>query len=308
MSYSRIQTQQGCSRRCGICMGIMFWSAFQMPFSAPRKRTCLGFITFAGPRKGRYLRVIFSFVCEVSSRLPISRGWGDWAECKGQDEDLKAKLVRICTLRRCEFFYSLFSCVQGSDEVFMPYDGILWGCGSLPCAFFAFSIQSIISFPEFVASLISEKDYLILPFKMNQSYCSRYLRQATISPASLHSFRDQRFLPTSTPTFSYHSRSSKKQSDQTQNHYKKTKSLAGSSPTSLPSALSGSLLRLPFWSCRSTWKRARINTLRCLVGCTAGDFSAMWTLQTYYPGLGMNAIMLASSTQTFVFLLQRVVY
>lgn len=51
-----------------------------------------------------------------------------------------------------------------------------------------------------------------------------------------------------------------------------------------------------FWAHRSTWKRAGINTLRCLAGCTAGDFSAMWLLQTFYPELGMGAIMAASST------------
>ena len=50
-----------------------------------------------------------------------------------------------------------------------------------------------------------------------------------------------------------------------------------------------------FWACRSTWRRAGINTLRCLIGCTVGDFSALWTLQSYYPELGMNTIMLASS-------------
>ncbi|EEA24165.1 hypothetical protein EYB25_004703 [Talaromyces marneffei] len=49
-----------------------------------------------------------------------------------------------------------------------------------------------------------------------------------------------------------------------------------------------------FWTCKSTWRRARINTLRCLIGCTAGDFSALWTLQTFYPGLGMGVIMGAS--------------
>jgi len=50
-----------------------------------------------------------------------------------------------------------------------------------------------------------------------------------------------------------------------------------------------------FWSCRGTWKRAGINTLRCLVGCTVGDFSALWTLQTYAPDLGMGTIMALSS-------------
>lgn len=61
---------------------------------------------------------------------------------------------------------------------------------------------------------------------------------------------------------------------------------------------SGSLLSAPFWSYRSTWRRAGLNTLRCLTGCTAGDFSALWMLQTYYPELGMNAIMVASSKLT----------
>ncbi|KAJ2973090.1 hypothetical protein NQ176_g6798 [Zarea fungicola] len=46
-----------------------------------------------------------------------------------------------------------------------------------------------------------------------------------------------------------------------------------------------------FWSSKPTWYRASLNTLRCLVGCTTGDFSAMWLLQTHYPDLGMPAIM-----------------
>ncbi|PSN70499.1 hypothetical protein BS50DRAFT_599067 [Corynespora cassiicola Philippines] len=49
-----------------------------------------------------------------------------------------------------------------------------------------------------------------------------------------------------------------------------------------------------FWSSPSTWKRASINTLRCLVGCTVGDFSAMWYLQAHYSGLGVETIMLIS--------------
>ncbi|KAL2860981.1 DUF4396 domain-containing protein [Aspergillus lucknowensis] len=49
-----------------------------------------------------------------------------------------------------------------------------------------------------------------------------------------------------------------------------------------------------FWSCRHTWRRAGINTLRCLAGCTLGDFSALWMLQTYFPDLGMGPIMAAS--------------
>ncbi|KAJ5438666.1 uncharacterized protein N7458_009664 [Penicillium daleae] len=64
--------------------------------------------------------------------------------------------------------------------------------------------------------------------------------------------------------------------------------------TSSPSASPLSTFSRAFWACRSTWRRAGINTLRCLIGCTVGDFSALWTLQSYYPELGMNTIMLAS--------------
>jgi hypothetical protein len=60
-----------------------------------------------------------------------------------------------------------------------------------------------------------------------------------------------------------------------------------------------------FWACRSTWRRAGINTLRCLIGCTVGDFSALWTLQSYYPELGMNTIMLVSSASWYPLLSQQ---
>ncbi|PWY74945.1 hypothetical protein BO83DRAFT_436955 [Aspergillus eucalypticola CBS 122712] len=53
-------------------------------------------------------------------------------------------------------------------------------------------------------------------------------------------------------------------------------------------------LTFNFWTTKPAWKRASINTLRCLVGCTLGDFSALWILQTYYPHLGMGLIMGAS--------------
>ncbi|TIA55295.1 hypothetical protein D6C79_00527 [Aureobasidium pullulans] len=52
-----------------------------------------------------------------------------------------------------------------------------------------------------------------------------------------------------------------------------------------------SLFERAFWTCRGTWKRAGINTFRCLVGCTVGDFSALWALQTYAPELGTGTIM-----------------
>ncbi|KEQ60992.1 uncharacterized protein M437DRAFT_76949 [Aureobasidium melanogenum CBS 110374] len=57
-----------------------------------------------------------------------------------------------------------------------------------------------------------------------------------------------------------------------------------------------SLPKHAFWTCRGTWKRAGINTFRCLVGCTLGDFSALWALQTYTPDLGMGSIMALSMT------------
>ncbi|KAI1390760.1 uncharacterized protein F4822DRAFT_394369 [Hypoxylon trugodes] len=46
-----------------------------------------------------------------------------------------------------------------------------------------------------------------------------------------------------------------------------------------------------FWTSAPIWKRAAINTLRCLIGCTSGDFSAMWFLQAFYPGIGTGVIM-----------------
>lgn len=53
---------------------------------------------------------------------------------------------------------------------------------------------------------------------------------------------------------------------------------------------------LEFWSMKSAWKRASVNTLRCLFGCTMGDFTALWLLQSFYADLGMGTIMTISST------------
>ncbi|KAL3299224.1 DUF4396 domain protein [Colletotrichum asianum] len=52
-----------------------------------------------------------------------------------------------------------------------------------------------------------------------------------------------------------------------------------------------SVLSLDFWSARPTWRRAGVNTFRCLVGCTLGDFSAMWYLQAFHPEMAMEAVM-----------------
>jgi hypothetical protein len=50
-----------------------------------------------------------------------------------------------------------------------------------------------------------------------------------------------------------------------------------------------------FWKSRSTWRRASINTLRCLVGCSVGDFSTIWYLLVYYPALDLGTTMALSS-------------
>ncbi|ORX61500.1 hypothetical protein DM01DRAFT_1280459 [Hesseltinella vesiculosa] len=46
-----------------------------------------------------------------------------------------------------------------------------------------------------------------------------------------------------------------------------------------------SLLSRKFWSDPVTWQRTRLNTFRCLIGCTTGDFATMWYLQYHYPDL-----------------------
>ena len=43
---------------------------------------------------------------------------------------------------------------------------------------------------------------------------------------------------------------------------------------------------LGFWACRATHRRAAVNTLRCLAGCSLGDFSALVYLQTQHPTVG----------------------
>jgi len=53
-----------------------------------------------------------------------------------------------------------------------------------------------------------------------------------------------------------------------------------------------------YWKSRVLWKRAGINTLRCLVSCTLGDFSTMWFLQSQHPSLGIYMIMGISSKAT----------
>lgn len=66
----------------------------------------------------------------------------------------------------------------------------------------------------------------------------------------------------------------------------------GEAPKPAPAPMTS----LEFWSMKSAWKRASVNTLRCLFGCTMGDFTALWLLQSFYADLGMGTIMTISST------------
>ncbi|KAL2286525.1 hypothetical protein FJTKL_06884 [Diaporthe vaccinii] len=61
-----------------------------------------------------------------------------------------------------------------------------------------------------------------------------------------------------------------------------------------PKALPPSASSREFWLSRPIWRRAGINTLRCLVGCTLGDFSAMWYLQAFHPDIQMGTVMAIS--------------
>jgi hypothetical protein len=102
------------------------------------------------------------------------------------------------------------------------------------------------------------------------------------------------------PTFSVSCRSStpwtRKSSSSSKINCKKSKERVPITKRTHPTSLSPFVK--PFWTCRHIWRRAGINTLRCLVGCTFGDFSALWMLQTYFPELGMGTIMGLSSIYT----------
>jgi hypothetical protein len=66
-------------------------------------------------------------------------------------------------------------------------------------------------------------------------------------------------------------------------------------PSSIPTPRPRSMRTPGFWTSRRAWKRAGINTLRCLVGCTVGDFSMLWYLQINFHTLDMGTTMGLSS-------------
>lgn len=127
---------------------------------------------------------------------------------------------------------------------------------------------------------------------MNRLYSLH--QQLFTRPAARPLFLHARLFSGSAPSLACHS-SQETQSSPTSVSCNQNKT---STRAAVPAPLSrstSSLLSGRFWACRSTWRRAGLNTLRCLAGCSVGDFIALWTLQSYYPDLGMNAIMLAAS-------------
>ncbi|KAE8420694.1 hypothetical protein BDV36DRAFT_293113 [Aspergillus pseudocaelatus] len=119
-----------------------------------------------------------------------------------------------------------------------------------------------------------------------QKSCQIFRAGHRLGLVPLPAFRPLQYFSSFSPAQACHSNQVKEQPQ------RQTSTKDASTTTTIRPSLS--MWQLKFWNCRSTWKRAGINTLRCLVGCTLGDFSALWMLQTYYPALGMGTVMAAS--------------
>jgi len=76
-----------------------------------------------------------------------------------------------------------------------------------------------------------------------------------------------------------------------QQHRSATATTKCCSKTKIPAATADE----GFWTSTPTWKRSGVNTLRCLMGCTTGDFSTMWYLQSAHPELSTVTTMSLSS-------------
>jgi cation transport ATPase len=50
-----------------------------------------------------------------------------------------------------------------------------------------------------------------------------------------------------------------------------------------------------FWLDRNIWRRAALNTLNCLIGCSIGDFGTIIYLQAYHPGTTMIVQMILAT-------------
>lgn len=53
-------------------------------------------------------------------------------------------------------------------------------------------------------------------------------------------------------------------------------------------------MSMGFWSSPPHWRRAGVNTLRCLMGCSLGDLSTMFGLMYAMPELPMHVVMPAA--------------
>jgi len=67
------------------------------------------------------------------------------------------------------------------------------------------------------------------------------------------------------------------------------------------------------WKCKHTWKKARINTLWCLIGCSIGDFGTIfyfqnvdhaWTTTSVMVLAIINGLLTSIILETFILLKQ----
>ena len=59
------------------------------------------------------------------------------------------------------------------------------------------------------------------------------------------------------------------------------------------------------WKCKSTWKRAKINTLWCLLGCSIGDFGTIFYFQNiehYWSNLEIMGLAIVNGLLTSIIL------
>ncbi|XAO24860.1 hypothetical protein I312_103669 [Cryptococcus bacillisporus CA1280] len=71
---------------------------------------------------------------------------------------------------------------------------------------------------------------------------------------------------------------------------------SSATPPLQPQSLASSWRNVSFWRCRHTWRRAGVNTLRCLIGCSIGDLSLVWYLMSFHPQMDMAISMALSMT------------
>jgi hypothetical protein len=71
------------------------------------------------------------------------------------------------------------------------------------------------------------------------------------------------------------------------------------------------------WNCKHTWKKARINTLWCLIGCSIGDFGTIFYFQNIDHSWSVTSIMILAIVnglltsiilETIILLKQMVLY